>query len=39
MVDRYEDIADEFILSVMQAGVDLISGACKTVWALSLIHI
>jgi len=34
MVDRYEDIADQFILSVMQAGVDLISAACKTVWAL-----
>ena len=32
MVDRYEDIADEFILSVMQTLMDLVSAACKAVW-------
>lgn len=33
MVDRYEDIADEFILSVMQTAMDLVSAACGAVWA------
>jgi len=34
MVDRYEDIADEFILSVMQTLMGLVSAACKAVWAI-----
>ena len=34
MVDRYEDIADEFILSVMQMLLDLVSAMCKAVWAM-----
>ena len=33
MVDRYEDIADEFILSVMQTAFDLVSVVCGAVWA------
>jgi DNA segregation ATPase FtsK/SpoIIIE, S-DNA-T family len=33
MADRYEDIADEFILSVMHTVMDLVSAACKAVWA------
>ena len=34
MVDRYEDIADEFILSVMQTVAGLVAAMCKTVWAM-----
>lgn len=34
MVDRYEDIADEFILSVMQTVLGLVSAVCKAVWAI-----
>lgn len=34
MVDRYEDIADEFILSAMQTALDLVSAVCRGVWAI-----
>ena len=34
MVDRYEDIADEFILSVMQTVMDLVTAMCKATWAV-----
>jgi S-DNA-T family DNA segregation ATPase FtsK/SpoIIIE len=34
MVDRYEDIADELILSVMQTVIDLVSGVGRAVWAI-----
>jgi len=34
MVDRYEDIADEFFLSVMQTAIGLLSAVCKAVWAI-----
>ena len=34
MVDRYEDIADEFILSTMQTVLDLATAMCKAMWAV-----
>ena len=34
MVDRYEDIADEFILSTMQTVMDLVTAMCKATWAI-----
>jgi hypothetical protein len=34
MAERYEDIADEFILSVMQTAVDLVAAMCKAIWAM-----
>lgn len=34
MVDRYEDIADEFILSVMQTVAGLMAAIAKSVWGL-----
>lgn len=35
MVDRYEDIAGEFILSVMHTVLDLVLTVCQAVWASS----
>jgi S-DNA-T family DNA segregation ATPase FtsK/SpoIIIE len=32
MADRYEDVADEFILSAMQTVLDLVSLVCMGVW-------
>ena len=34
MLDRYEDIADEFILSVMQTLVGLVAAVAKSAWGL-----
>ncbi|HEY5182711.1 MAG TPA: FtsK/SpoIIIE domain-containing protein [Dermatophilaceae bacterium] len=32
MVDRYEDIADELMVFVMQTVIDMVSVACKALW-------
>lgn len=34
MVDRYEDIADEFMVSVAQSLVDLVAASTKAVWSM-----
>ena len=34
MVDRYEDIADEFLVSITQALVDLVAALARAVWSM-----